>query len=445
MKAASSQVQDSFKFFVDSSGTLDTEEVRWLSEDQDLIMKIYQRKSLNLVEPPVIMLKAMTMEKFSSRPQSDHGLSSKMLKTPRRTARWGENAKKINATKMIEPNADSDFLLRANPLYAGTLLVDVGAMVEEAGVALANHHLSIFTQVEIDVNSVGAPLVVPLAARKAPRKGTPFPCCLDSKEAPQLRKEELLQPELFCVAHLYNALHRFDLLDVHWTDIDRIIEQHKGAIFANGISSSPKDAVARFSYRTGLSTRNFRHFNTKMPWRFRTTSVTQALRGFFSSKESLSRLTDNLRTQAESHQPKVYGQGPERSASLKTGKSNKTSILTPRHSLLEMGRYIEAILPDVELDYATLTKIFNKLLKQLRARILSKFGIDYPTIQQYPGDSNDHSLLLVVLGIVTEAKEVSTKRYRGKKTENEDGNDVWKNAPQVVLARDMLETCIGRL
>ena len=31
-----------------------------------------------------------------------------------------------------------------NPLYCGTILLNLAAMTEEAGVALANHHLSIF-------------------------------------------------------------------------------------------------------------------------------------------------------------------------------------------------------------------------------------------------------------------------------------------------------------
>ncbi|KAF2498189.1 hypothetical protein BU16DRAFT_615270 [Lophium mytilinum] len=389
MKAASGQVQDSFKFFVDSSGTLDTEDVRWLSKDQGLIMKIYGRMSFNLVQPPVSMLKAMAMKGLTTQPKMGHSFPSEMFNNPGRIAKWEGNAKKIKADQMTEPNKDASFLLKANPLYAGTLLLDVAAMVEEAGVALANHHLSIF-----------------------------------------------------CVAHLYNALRRFGLLDVNWPDLERIIELHKGAIFANDIPSISNEMVARFSYRTGLSTPNSRRFETKKPWKFQTTPATQALRGFFGTKEPMSRLMDNLRTQAESHELKIDDPVLERSDLPKTGRSSKTLTLTPRHALVEMGRYIGAILPDIELDYVTLTRTCNKLLRQLRSRIRSEFGIDYPTIREYPGDSNDHSVMLVVLGILTEANDVSKKRSKRKKTKNEEPHDMWKNAPQLILARDMLKKCV---
>lgn len=89
-----------------------------------------------------------------------------------------EIAKRLN----LEPrlNEDTQFLLNFNPLYAGTAAFNLALEPEEAGVGLANHHMSIFV-----------------------------------------------------TAHLYNALRQQKLIDIRWPTLDRIIALQKGPMFAD--------------------------------------------------------------------------------------------------------------------------------------------------------------------------------------------------------------------
>lgn len=77
--------------------------------------------------------------------------------------------------------------MNSNPLYCGTILLNLAAMTEEAGIALANHHLTILP-----------------------------------------------------VAHLYNTLRQLSLTQIRWSEMEKVIEIHTGPIFAGDIPINPK-------------------------------------------------------------------------------------------------------------------------------------------------------------------------------------------------------------
>lgn len=108
--------------------------------------------------------------------------------------------------KFIQPSPDNDFAMIHNPLLSGSILLRLMLEYHELGLALANHHLSIFT-----------------------------------------------------VAHMYNGLRQLRMLDASWPVMGRIIELHKKAIFANDILTKTSDMADRFSYRIDAYDKQKRH------------------------------------------------------------------------------------------------------------------------------------------------------------------------------------------
>lgn len=258
-----------FPFSVDSNGALDTKEVRWPAEDQDVLMEIHRRLQYWLIRPPWMVLKEVLLGLSHKKreeeipPEVDeliyrwldaHGLSPP-------SAEENENAEKLNV-QFIYPNDEPAFLINNSPLYCGTVLLDLISMTEKAGVALANRHWSVFG-----------------------------------------------------VAHVYNALRQLGGFDKHWPEIERIIALHPGPLFANDVPTTATSIYDRFAYRIGASPSNLRHFVKKRPWNFHTTPATAAMRQFFEAKLSLPQLLNLLEEQmsAHDHQNKQQRRIPESS------------------------------------------------------------------------------------------------------------------------------------
>lgn len=106
--------------------------------------------------------------------------------------------------KPIQPNKDSNFMHTHNPLLCGTLAFQLALNREQAGISLANHHVSIFV-----------------------------------------------------VAHLYNALRQLEVLEERWPDIEQIIDLHIKTLFAGQLPTTPKDLHSRFSLQLGVSAQSF--------------------------------------------------------------------------------------------------------------------------------------------------------------------------------------------
>lgn len=97
------------------------------------------------------------------------------------------NAKKLDL-RTIKPADDPAFAYNHNPLYCGTLAFNVAVDMEIAGLALANHQLTIFA-----------------------------------------------------IAHLCNACQQTKNLKGKWPEMDRIIEVHIGQLFSGQLPTKPSE------------------------------------------------------------------------------------------------------------------------------------------------------------------------------------------------------------
>ena len=411
LQKAAGHYKNVFKFIVSPDGTLDTEDVRWLPKDSSLVMTIYGRIEQHMMKSVITDFKDFYLNNV---PDSSLGGALGLDELPppvrerieakMRAQGWTppaeeheRNAERLGANKVIKPHQDPAFVVNENLLFAGTLLLDVASMSEEAGVTLANHHLSIFA-----------------------------------------------------TAHLYNALVQLGICDIHWPEMQQIIDLHAGPIFAHDIPTNAADMVSRYAYRTGLKTRNSKRFNTKMPWKFQATPATQTFRAFFSGKESLSQLLGTLAIQAQSHSGQASSaprnQGPARTVAQQQQHQHHIPKITPRHTMRLLESYIATVLPDIELDYINLTRRCNALMRRLRARIATELGIKYPSMT-LPGDSNDHGFLVMVLGILDEARETEARRSsrtpRDQTSLSSDG-DKGDATSQMRIAKEILVKDLGR-
>lgn len=224
--------------------------------------------------------------------------------------------------------------------------------MEEAGIALANHHMSIFA-----------------------------------------------------TAHFYNAIQ--ELTEIRWPDIDRIIDLHSGAIFANDIPTDPTDHYRRISHRTGV-TGSRKHFDQKQPWKMRTGAASASLKELIESKGTVENALLQLENQIEAHvsQPESVGRR------LKAQKQGRRRQLNPTQLLSRFEEYLPIVFKDMEIDYITLTKTCNALMKQMRTTLRPDLGMDLPSMTG-PGDSNNHGYVLMILEILhanSEAYSVHQKK-----------------------------------
>ncbi len=64
-------------------------------------------------------------------------------------------------------------------------------------------------------------------------------------------------PGLFLLSHIYNACHQTELLSARWAQLDEVIEQHIGVIFAGEPSNKIKHCLKRLHIRAGTSVTEF--------------------------------------------------------------------------------------------------------------------------------------------------------------------------------------------
>lgn len=116
-------------------------------------------------------------------------------------SRHVETAERLNI-RPIEPKPELTYIFTRNPVNCGTFAFNIAIGMEEASVALANHHLTIFT-----------------------------------------------------TSHPYNALQQNGLLKGRWPEMESIIKLNIMALFAGDLQMTPKGLHCRFSLQLGLSTR----------------------------------------------------------------------------------------------------------------------------------------------------------------------------------------------
>jgi hypothetical protein len=314
-----------FEFYVDSEGALDMRSgFRWLARDMNLVMEIYSRIKQQMLEPTFPHLKEMMLAQDDAAHAAQQNMprpTEEDLKNyaPNRIVkqtlsgslqprilddrpdldeetkqRYDENAKKLNL-QPVRPHRDTHLYLNKNPLYCGTLMLSQIVSTEAAGIALANHHRSIFA-----------------------------------------------------VAHLYNALHKMNLTKVAWPDLDRIIELQRGPIFADDVPSTPEEMQARVMFRLGVDrtlTQLNVHSTTLAKKDLAMSNASTLLMQFFRSKQPLETTIYQLQANIEQKQL-AETQSAKGKGIAKPPKTKPLALLSQRAFINQLEDFANAAISE---------------------------------------------------------------------------------------------------
>lgn len=186
------QAKKTFSFTLHDDGALDTGEVRWLAKDNELILDTWgllehhitykalgQMKKETLASQGTLSRRSMTMGELPPEWRERLREEGMLEESPEEHK---ENMRRLDP-QMIRPAPQPDFIISHNPLRRATLALKVALLREATGLALADHHLSIFA-----------------------------------------------------AAHLHNALRQLEAVPARsWPQIEHAMELHKAALFANDV------------------------------------------------------------------------------------------------------------------------------------------------------------------------------------------------------------------
>lgn len=401
-----------------------TEGEQWATRDGPAVLKLFENCQIMAV-PFFQKMKESWLREMAPQNQMWHSLDS-MNAEQREAVQELMKARGIDfappelQTKIqqfnietIKPSTIPSFIYAANPIYCGLRSFELALDTEYVGLALANHHQSIYL-----------------------------------------------------VAHLYNAMLQTDILKIRWPLMDRIIELHIGTYFAGKLPETEKDITSRCTLQLGFSAQGFarnpRNRNkTTFKHAFRPgmengpqiapTKMAQIFRQYFQKQKTIDQCLYALEAHIQNETAHSQS-GSQVLITKQQGKKPKLyhRQLTPLQLLSHIQSYLPSCIPAMQIDYLTLVRTCNALLRDIRSTInaalsISSQGVVHPekTAASNGGDSYDGGLLIMVLDILNEAadcKDVQDDVLRGKLKRR-----ILRGGPQLDLAGVVVTEFIEKL
>jgi len=181
-------------------------------------------------------------------------------------------------------------------------------------------------------------------------------------------------PGLFLLSHIYNACLQTELLSARWAQLDEVIEQHIGVIFAGELPNTIKQCLKRLYIQAGISAtelakdkrnksgkRKLRHWGPEML----PTKASAIFRRYFSQGITLQQCLYQLDLLSTS-------------ASTGLRKEVSKRQVTPIQLLSHIQDYLPTTFKALNIDYINLVKRCNKILLKIRNKIKSEMNIEHP-------------------------------------------------------------------
>lgn len=148
--------------------------------------------------------------------------------------------------KIIMPDKDDDhFYANNNPLYVGTLMINIDTMTDELSCAVATFNHA-----------------------------------------------------MFGMAHLYNALHKLKMTTLRWPALERTMQLHPGPLFANDIPNTIDVMAKRIAYHLGTGASE-NTFTDKHAQEFPMAAASRIIQPFFLENAPLGRCIHFLEEQVQ--------------------------------------------------------------------------------------------------------------------------------------------------
>lgn len=357
--------------------------VHWMPQDEKAITSIWKHFLVHTKNPPFRRFKELLLEYNEKNPRSGKFSTLNELNEEQRRDMenqlqvWGlrpSPAEQPNP-EPIKPNPDLDFAVNHNPLYVGTLLLNIAVLIEEVAISLANRQLSIFSS-----------------------------------------------------AHLYNALRQLDLIQGSWPEMEKVIEKDVDSIFAGDIPTTPKDMYSRLKFRlNGFSIGNGKTvIDKKGRWKIRGSPGAQTLREFFGKDaNNVEKTLSELDMQIQKREQALLSTPSKRSVGHRR--------LTPLKFLDALEEYMPIAVSDITVDYISLTRTCNKLMNFVRAALCNDLGAEVAMFQS-PDDTYDDRNATMVLHSLKNTLDASKSQGRMAKDRGS-----FKGGPRLIVAGEVLE------
>jgi hypothetical protein len=266
--------------------------------------------------------------------------------------------------EFIPPAIDSRFLRHANPLMCGPLALEIKILYEQFGLGFANSY-----------------------------------------------------PSISAAAQLYNALRQIGRFDWTWPEMDVLIERHIKDIFLSGLPDDPQKIYDRAWIIAGASPafiaeekriqksghqpkflNKSRTTQERSSWDLLPSTLSQTLQDTFNGKDTFSNTVERLKKLLPRNSPQ--GQASKHAPAERP--------ISGVAFLRELGDYLEILSASFDIDYVTLTRTCNALLKDITTEIDKMYQKKpHPEFQyQVP----DFSSYATVLNILAEIKLADSER-----------------------------------
>lgn len=302
----------------------------------------------------------------------------------------------------IEPNFSPDFLYTRNPMHCGFKALEIALGYEKAGCYLANHHQSIFI-----------------------------------------------------MAHLYNALKQTTHSDPIWPEMDQVIQVHIEALFVGAVPTDEMSCHKRFVLQVGMLPRVFAN-KPKRNGRVNATDMKPMRKGMKEgSQMQPNRVLDFFRQQFAGsktleqclYQIEADFVDNHLQTSRKSAGSNRSRLyqlqLTPRQFLTVMEKMLPSAVDEMRIDYISLARKRNEVLRQVRIVILEKMpDISIPLQAPGSGNSNETRYIVMVNNILSDAtycRDMADEAL-GRKLEIVAPT---VSGPQMLVAGDIMTEMLG--
>ncbi|RYP59777.1 hypothetical protein DL769_008395 [Monosporascus sp. CRB-8-3] len=201
---------------------------------------------------------------------------------------------------------------------------------------------------------------------------------------------------IFAAAHIYNTLRQHKMLDPPWPIMDRIIELHKRAQFADAIPMGTEDMAKRFSYRLDPTQKRF--FQDEKFKLLESASI-QPLGSLLDAAVAGDRALWQIEQQTEdplSEKQEQQQQQPKNPARVSWALQHWKRQMTPDQFIGNAQEAVSRALDDLSIGYIRLTwrcRALNDEFPRMRNVELEAEGMD---LRFEPGSTNNDSALLIM-------------------------------------------------
>lgn len=384
---------------------------RWAGKDGDIVLQIHEHYESNILRLDMFVLlrekwmkeKAIkpAFQMMDKLPPEMKGEVEKMMR-----AKYGDNYSmempadmRANMNSMggmepIPPAEDPMFIFKYNPLYCGTMMFQLAIQMETAGLTLASHHHTILS-----------------------------------------------------VAHLYNGLHQLKLLEQKWPELDRVIDIQMPILFGSALPKDANEVRTRMMTRMGLSSSHFAHADRSRTCGCVPKWSKKNERGPQLTSEPTVQLFRELYSGKDRMEQTLYKLEALMVKTPSNAVSKRQQTIPRRLEPLDFLVQLEAWMPPVtsilqEVDYITLTRECNKLLKLIRILINRACDNPYPITPKLPiEDSTEPIQIYMALAALSEPLQEQMVKDAMKIRDKNVRLDMW---PQLDVARDVLGKYIKR-